>query len=148
MHGQGQVTSTPPLSSLPPQVDGLCDTLPTDTSDCKQISEGEGDRGTEFMVNNIDTHVLSDIDHIDVNTCNAPNETNGIKENNSASEDISDESECTSESSEGSNGIICKGCGDCITGANWYKCTECCTTNDHFDICERCYNSLFHKEPS
>lgn len=57
-----------------------------------------------------------------------------------------DDRDSGSESEDSIILVNCNGCGARITDPEWHKCTECSTTEDHFDICMLCYDKQFHNE--
>ena len=128
----------PPLPSLP-QVDGQCDT------GCKKTST--------FVYK--ETHV-SDQDVVD-NTFEGKSETESVvitqedvtdrdMPSDAQMEESSDDSDEEDSSIDDSELIKCRYC-NCILGQGvdqWYKCTDCCTAQGHFDLCITCYDAKNH----
>ena len=146
MHGGQSAFATPPLPSLP-QVDGQCDT------GCKQPStfvysddvyskKHDGVQDSDSKVPET-TETGHSTELAIENDVPLDTETNMDKSDGTNSTSSSDEEESSTDECEL---IRCRYC-DGILGQGidqWYKCTDCCSAEGHFDVCIRCYDLKHH----
>ena len=152
----GDTYSVPPLPSLPPQVDGLCDTLPLDKSPTIKtdlpVDQVKGlytfDMGLSGDLNYGNEHGSD----LCLGYCS---EVSNIAPMSSSPPYDIDNPECSKipdaeqkPSFPGCDGkyMHCASCKQVMKSFDWYKCTKCIDNDDQYDMCSSCYDNLHHNE--